>query len=212
MAFRLHVHWGKRIYIYLCTGKTLIFTISVSHKHHTSARNFFFFTISHFPTTCVSILGLLFFSFSHFPSHLWRYQVDIKHDFSFTFRMRRSIYILNAHNKFLSRTITMESLIVCVHMYWTKRKNQNAYGKLFERCLAERVENTWYYTFVCLLQLMIMIIITNMWSQRSPHEHIEQRKPSNCWNSIYVRYGVTKSITVAPINLYNNSIWIKFFF
>lgn len=43
-----------------------------------------------------------------------------------------------------------------------KREGKMHTENYFGRCLVERVENTWYYTFVCLLQLMMMIIIIKM--------------------------------------------------
>lgn len=75
-----------------------------------------------------------------------------------------------------------------------KKTEKCIYGKLLGRCLDERVENTWYYTFVCLLQLMIMIIIIKLHAEhihkhiRSSPEWIKQNKPTKCWNSILI-YG-----------------------
>lgn len=93
-----------------------------------------------------------------------------------------------------------ENLIACVYNIHIKRKDKNAYSKLFERCLDERVENTWYYTFVCLPQLMmIMVIITKMCFQRT---NINTANTEILYVAIILRW---RSVFVAP----NSSVYIE---
>lgn len=75
----------------------------------------------------------------------------------------------------------------------------------FGRCLDERVENTWYNTFVCLLQLMMMIIIIKMLVHVHHHEQIKVKwTTANCWNSILI-HATSKESTWNPSSSYQST-------